>query len=94
MVRLMDLEAAVSVAELNTEEMRRSEEITDEADIETGHISEHGRSLSSSCRRECRICQVEDSIDKIEAPCQCNGTSMENSSMENLDDRLNAMKRT
>ena len=54
-----NLEAAVSVAELNTEEMRRSEEITDEADIETRHRSEHGRSLSSSCRRECIICQVE-----------------------------------
>lgn len=48
-----------SVAELNGEEM------TNEAT---------SSSSSTVLCSECRICQVEDSIDQMEAPCRCNGT--------------------
>lgn len=50
-----------SVAELNGEEM-------------TNEASSSSSSSSTVLCSECRICQVEDSIDQMEAPCRCNGT--------------------
>ncbi|KAL6135631.1 hypothetical protein ACLB2K_067858 [Fragaria x ananassa] len=36
--------------------------------------SSAGASLATDLSFECRICQTEDSIDHMEAPCRCNGT--------------------
>nr|XP_011467962.1 PREDICTED: uncharacterized protein LOC105352460 isoform X2 [Fragaria vesca subsp. vesca] len=36
--------------------------------------SSTGASLTTDLSFECRICQTEDSIDHMEAPCRCNGT--------------------
>ncbi|XP_061995022.1 uncharacterized protein LOC133712927 isoform X2 [Rosa rugosa] len=58
-------EVCVDAAEVDSEEMTE--------DMETKHMLEHDPSFSNSCI-ECRICQVEDSIDEMESPCRCNGT--------------------
>ncbi|KAK9925071.1 hypothetical protein M0R45_033412 [Rubus argutus] len=50
-----------SVAELIGEEM-------------TNEASSSSSSSSTVLCSECRICQVEDSTDQMEAPCRCNGT--------------------
>ncbi|KAM5569487.1 hypothetical protein ABKV19_016817 [Rosa sericea] len=58
-------EVSVDAAEVDSEEMTE--------DMETKHMLEQDPSFSNSCI-ECRICQVEDSIDEMESPCRCNGT--------------------
>ncbi|KAK9933237.1 hypothetical protein M0R45_020440 [Rubus argutus] len=57
----LEVSISLDVAELHSEEM------------ENKHMLEEEQSISSSYG-ECRICQVEDSIDEMDAPCRCNGT--------------------
>ncbi|KAL6191231.1 hypothetical protein ACLB2K_037622 [Fragaria x ananassa] len=57
-------EVSVDFAEVDSEEM------TDDMEIK---LMLEESLISSSCT-ECRICQVEDSVNEMEAPCRCNGT--------------------
>ncbi|XP_048435309.1 uncharacterized protein LOC103933093 [Pyrus x bretschneideri] len=69
--------SAASGESSSTEPMEKVEALSE--DIKAGHGSsneniEEGQGSGIGEQNECRICQEEDYLHKLEAPCHCNGT--------------------
>ncbi|KAM1715929.1 hypothetical protein ACFX11_023943 [Malus domestica] len=69
--------SAASGESSSTEAMEKVEALGE--DIKAGHGSsneniEEGQGSGIGEQNECRICQEEDYLHKLEAPCRCNGT--------------------
>ncbi|KAM0955173.1 hypothetical protein ACFX2I_023531 [Malus domestica] len=69
--------SAASGESSSTEAMEKVEALGE--DIKAGHGSsneniEEGQGSRIGEQNECRICQEEDYLHKLEAPCRCNGT--------------------
>ncbi|XP_068334966.1 uncharacterized protein [Pyrus communis] len=75
--KMVEKAAAFASGKSSTEAKEKVEALN--KDIEAGQgssnvNSEEGQGSGIGIQNECRICQEEDYLHKLEAPCHCNGT--------------------
>ncbi|KAB2613877.1 E3 ubiquitin-protein ligase MARCH11-like [Pyrus ussuriensis x Pyrus communis] len=75
--KMVEKAAAFASGKSSTEAKEQVESLN--KDIEAGQgssnvNSEEGQGSGIGIQNECRICQEEDYLHKLEAPCHCNGT--------------------
>ncbi|KAM1015349.1 hypothetical protein ACFX2I_045126 [Malus domestica] len=75
--KMVEKAAAFASGKSSTEAKEKVEALN--KDIEAGQgssnvNSEEGQGSGIGIQNECRICQEEDYLHKLEAPCRCNGT--------------------
>ncbi|CAN6574788.1 unnamed protein product [Malus baccata var. baccata] len=75
--KMVEKAAAFASGKSSTEAKEKVEALNKDIEASQGSSnvnSEEGQGSGIGIQNECRICQEEDYLHKLEAPCRCNGT--------------------